>query len=74
MRQAENEALQELVKQQAEGGAKGAKRLSGLKSKYQHLSTRVRCLFGRGVSPAHVVAGAVAGKDSPVCPTTLSAC
>lgn len=39
--QAENEALQDLVKQQADGSAAAAKRLSGLKAKYQQLSQKV---------------------------------
>lgn len=40
--QAENQALQDLVRQQSDGGAAAAKRLAGLKAKYQQLSTKVR--------------------------------
>jgi hypothetical protein len=39
--QAENQALQELVQQQAASGAAAADRLAGLKVKYQQLSQKV---------------------------------
>ena len=49
--QAENQALQELVQQQAADGAAAAERLSGLKAKYQQLSQKVpeRCSTPCGV-------------------------
>lgn len=40
--QAENEALGDLVKLQADGGAAAAKRLLVLKAKYQQIATKVR--------------------------------
>ena len=40
--QAENQALQELVKAQAESGSAAAERLTGLKERYQQLTQRVR--------------------------------